>query len=211
MILGLLRTAPLLALAACATAPAPDDLGAFAATVVGTYDNAAQYRDSPDDLKRAPDREHDWIDRQSLTIRPVTAPAIGAHVLYVEWRDAGGAASRRRLWSFARDDGGVRLDVLNLKDATATDAGLAALRPSDLLGWGPKCGLKVTSSGRGAWNAQTDPEVCRTMSQDGREMTIDARVTVMPTGVLYQETGKLADGSFAFRMPGGTPYDFRRK
>ena len=203
----------LLALAACATAPAADDLAAYPASLVGTYDNAAQLRDAPDDLKRPPvaDDTYDWIDLQTLTVRSVDAPAIGPHVVYAEWRDAEGAVSRQRLWSFRQDSQAARLDFYSLKDRAADAAGFAALKSEDVVGYGASCSLTITSRGRGAWNAQTDTDACHTKSQDGRELIIDARVTVMPTGVLYQETGKLADGGYAFRIPGGAPYDFRRK
>ena len=59
-------------------------------------------------------------------------------------------------------------------------------------------------------NAQTDPDTCTT-SQGGRALAIDVRVTVMPTGVLYQEAGRWSEGGYAFRTPGGAPYDFRRR
>ncbi len=207
-----------LVLAACATVPASDDLATYPAALVGAYDNAAQYAEAPDDLKRPPtaDAAQDWLDRQAVTFATVSAPALGPAVVYAEWRGADGAVSHQRLWSFRRDTDGVRIDLYGLKDsahrAGAGDAAVfAALTANDLTGYGPTCALAVTSSGHGAWNAQTDTETCRATSRDGREMSVDARVTVMPTGVLYQEVGRDADGGYVFRLPGGPPYDFRRR
>ncbi len=214
----LLTAALLLAIAACATAPAADDLAAYPAALVGTYDNAAQYAQAPADLKRreGADRSEDWIDQQSVTFATVPAPAFGPHVVYAEWRGADGAVSRQRLWAFRRDGAGVRLDVYSMRDRARLSGGADAsafttLTASDVDGHGPACGLAVTSNGRSAWNAQTDPETCHITSQGGRDVAIDTRVTVMPTGVLYQEAGRLEDGAYAFRMPGGAPYDFRRR
>ena len=202
-----------LALAACATAPAADDLPAYPAALVGTYNNASQFAQAPDDLKRAPvaDDTYDWIDLQTFTVRSVSAPAIGPNVVYAEWRDTTGMISRQRLWSFRRDGQTARVDFYSLKAGVTDPAAFATLKAADVVGYGATCGLVISSRGRGAWNAQTDPDACRTTAPDGRLLTIDARVTVMPTGVLYQEAGKLADGGYAFRIPGGAPYDFRRK
>lgn len=213
----LIPAALLLALAACASMPAGDDLAAYPAALVGAYDNAAQYAQAPDDLKRPPvaDGAYDWIDRQDVTFSSVAVPALGPVVLYAEWRGADGAVSRQRLWAFRRDGAGVRIDLYSLKDrarlAGADTAVLASLTADDVSGYGPACALAVTSSGRGAWNAQTNTETCHVTSQGAREMTIDTRVTVMPTGVLYQEAGRTEDGDYVFRLPGGAPYDFRRR
>jgi hypothetical protein len=204
-------------LAACASAPDGDDLAAYPAALVGRYDNAAQYAAAPADLKRPPvaDDSYDWIDRQTAIFTPVAAPALGPHVLYVEWRGADGVISRQRLWAFRRDDtGAVRMDFYTLAQperfAGAAPGDFAALTAADLIGYGPACGLQVSRAGAGAWDARIDPETCRIVARSGRAMGIDARITVMPTGVLYQEAGILEDGRYAFRVPGGTPYDFRR-
>lgn len=204
-------------LAACATTPAGDDLAAYPAALAGRYDNAAQYAAAPADLKRTPvaDDSDDWLDRQTATFTSVTAPAIGPHVIYVEWRGVDGAISRQRIWAFRRDEAGaVRLDFYALAQPEryvgAAPEAFAALTAADLIGYGPACGLRVSRTGAGAWDARIDPESCRIVARSSRTMGIDARITVMPTGVLYQEAGILEDGSYAFRVPGGAPYDFRR-
>lgn len=209
-----------LMLAACATTPTQtEDLSAYPAALAGTYDNSAQFAAAPEDMKRPPvaDDSYDWIDLQQATFKTVNAPGIGPHVVYLEWRNADGAISRQRLWSFRRAPEGVRMDFYTLADpakfagAQADAPVFAALTTADVKGYGPACGLAVTGSGQGAWNAQVTPEECRIIAASGREMGIDARVTVMPTGVLYQEAGRLPDGGYAFRAPGGQPYDFRRR
>lgn len=209
-----------LLLAACATTrPETEDLSAYPAALVGTYDNSAQFAAAPEDMKRAPvaDDSYDWIDLQRATFTTVNAPGIGPHVVYLEWRNADGAISRQRLWSFRKAADGVRMDFYTLLEPAkfagqpADSAVFGALTAADVKGYGPACGLMVSSAGRGAWNAQITPEECSIVAASGREMGIDARVTVMPTGVLYQEAGRLPEGGYAFRVPGGQPYDFRRR
>ena len=217
---NLIGASLLLTLTACATAPGGDDLAAFPAALVGVYDNAAQYAQAPDDLKRPPvaGDAYDWIDQQTATFRAVAVPALGAHVIYVEWRGGEGAISRQRLWSFRRDAAGEpRMDFYELKEPARLagqpdDApAFGALTPDDVIGYGPVCGLAVSANGKGAWNAQIDAETCRITAQSGSAMGIEARITVMPTGVLYQEAGRTADGGYVFKVPGGPPYDFRRR
>jgi hypothetical protein len=206
-----------LALAACATTPASEDLYSFPAALAGRYDNAAQYAAAPDDMKRAPvaDDRYDWIDRQTATFMALPQTGLGAPGVYLQWRGSDGAISRQRLWTFRKDEtGAVRMDFYTLNQPERfIGAGLDAFRnltAADVTGYGPACGLHVTRSGAAAWDARIDPEECRIVARSGRAMGIGARVTVMPTGVLYQESGVLPDGAFAFRVPGGPPYDFRR-
>jgi len=45
----------------------------------------------------------------------------------------------------------------------------------------------------------------------GRRMGIDARVAMLADGVItYQESGKLTEGRYAFRVPPTLPYRFIR-
>lgn len=178
-------------LAGCATAPAGDDLSAYPATLTGVWSNAVQYGQAPDDLKHPPaGPEDDWLDRQTVTFTPAPAPAPGALALRAEWR--GDADARTETWVFRRDDAAVRLEIL---------AEGAATRPG--------CALTVSGSGKGAWNAQTDPERCTVDTARGAA-AVDTRVTVMPTGILFQTSAQLPDGAYTQRRPGGPPYDLRR-
>lgn len=214
----LLLPALLLALAGCATTPSGGDLGAYPAALVGAYDNAAQFAGAPADFKRPPipNDAYDWLDAQTVTFRTVSAPALGPNVVYVEWRAAAGDFGRQELWSFRMDSAGVKLDIHTLGAAAAqravgADAAtFATITPADMNAGDPACALQVSSAGRGAWNAQTDPDKCHVVLAAG-PVAIDTRVTVMPTGVLYQTSGRLPDGAYVFRTPGGPPYDLRRR
>ncbi|MFM7708471.1 MAG: hypothetical protein ACKO9D_10690, partial [Gammaproteobacteria bacterium] len=81
------------------------DLEAIVDGLVGTWDNRAQYEAAPAALKVPPTVEGEWMDLQHARFTRVAAPALGSHVVYLEWRRSGpeGEISRQRLWSFRRD------------------------------------------------------------------------------------------------------------
>ena len=214
--------ASMAALAGCVT-PSGGAAGAptsFAAALAGAWDTRAQFDAAPETLKRppAPGYPYDWIDRQSAVFAKVEAPALGDDVAYLEWRSGGpdGPISRQRLWAFRRDASGVRMDFYTLRNpsAFAGKAGDAtafrAITAADVIGYGPACALYVTPRGRDAFDAKIEPHECRIVAQSGRAMGISARVTLMPTGLLYSEAGVLDDEGYAFKVPGGPPYEFRR-
>ncbi|MDX2234935.1 MAG: CpcT/CpeT family chromophore lyase [Hyphomonadaceae bacterium] len=203
--------AALLLVAGCASGPTGDDLAVYPAAIAGRYDNSVQYAGAPADMKDAPgDPEDDWLDAQAVTFTPVEARALGPAAVYAEWKSLEGAVTRQRLWLFRSDAGGVRLDIVDLatpeRFAGAGPAAFTTLSRDDVTTPDPACALSVTASGRGAWNAQTDPDTCRR-----GDVSVDIRITVMPTGVLYQEQGRRPDGTYAFRTPSPAPYDFRRR
>jgi hypothetical protein len=52
---------------------------------------------------------------------------------------------------------------------------------------------------------------CTITAASGRRMGINARVALTADGTLeYQESGRLDDGRYAFRVPPTEPYRFRR-
>jgi hypothetical protein len=223
MIRGL-TIAALAFLAACASTPAAPtrpDIARLSGGLVGAWDTVRQFEQAPGALKRPPvaGDAYPWIDRQYAQFARVEAPAIGAHVIYLEWRAGGpdGAISRQRLWSFRTDAAGkVRMDFFTFKDP-APFAGKAnaagafnALKPDDLIGYGDACGLFVEATGPDTFDAKIDESECQITARSGRKMGIEARVTLMTTGLLYNEAGILADGAFAFKVPGGPPYEFRK-
>jgi hypothetical protein len=214
-----------MALGACASLPfvgrAGADLDALAAGLVGTWSNAAQFASAPDALKRppAPGHPYDWLDLQHAQFARVEAANIGTHVIYLEWRSGGpdGPVSRQRLWSFRSEaDGAVRMDFFAFRTPEAfvgkgaTPSAFSAVTPDDLIGYGPACALRVTPTAPAAFDAEIEREECRITAQSGRGMGIAARVTLMSTGLLYSEEGVLDDETYAFKVPGGPPYDFRR-
>lgn len=199
------------ALAGCAAGPSAEPLAAYPAALAGRYDNAVQFTSAPADMRDAPaDAEDDWIDLQAVTFTVVSAPAVAPLAVHAEWRGADGAISRQRLWAFRQEPGGVRIDVLQFaapdRFAGAGSTAFTNLTEADVRRLPSACALAASSAGPGAWNAQTDPERCLVEGAG-----LDIRITVMPTGVLYQEQARREDGSYAFRTPAPAPYDFRRR
>lgn len=187
----------------------------------GTYDNFAQVEAAPTELIRPAVVGHpyDWLDRQSARFVQVSAPALGQHVFYLEWylNDRAGAVSRQRLWRF-RDQGNgqVVMDFFTFKNPASVLAGwqrpdvFKSLTESDLIGYGPGCALVVSGTNR-KLQAITPPD-CIITARSGRRMTIRAKVVFAKDRIAYQEAGILADGSYAFLVPGKETlaYDFRR-
>jgi len=212
-----------LAVSACVTAPkSPDNISSFVAvSLPGAYSNETQFAAAPARLKRPPAAgfPYEWVDQQFATFARVDAPGIGTDVYYLEWRatDKNGPISRQRIWSFRVANNAVRMDFFTFKDpkpfeGKASVAGaFNALSPTDLIGYGPDCGLFVSQSTAKTVMAKTTPESCSLTARSGRKMGIDAEVVLSREQVTYREAGILEDGSFAFKVPGGPAYFFVRQ
>ena len=200
------------ALYACA-APMPTG-----GALTGAWTNAAQFAAAPDALKQPPAAGHpyDWIDVQHARFAPVSAPALGDAVWYLEWRAGGpdGDISRQRLWAFRETGAGRVMDFYTFRDAepyagVLTDDGrFAALTPEDLIGYGEACALPVTQTPDG-WRAAI-PETCVIVARSGRSMTLSAEIVLAGDALSYSEAGVLEGGAYAFKVPGGPPYRFER-
>jgi len=213
-----------LAAAGCATTGAGETVGVgpadMARALEGRWDNRVQFAAAPPALRVAaapPAADAAWIDRQALVMTRVNAPAIATDVVYVEWRAGGpdGAPSRRSLWAFRRTAAGaVTLETYALRAPAAFAGNLptafARLTPADLEPPAPGCALAVAPRGEGAFDARVAPQSCRARTAAGRAFGLAVHITLMPTGLLYEEAGVYDDDSYAFRIPGGAPYDFRR-
>ena len=83
---ALLASSPVVRGAPVAPDPALD---AVVASLVGDWDNRAQYDAAPAALKVPPTVEGEWLDLQHARFFEVVAPALGSHVVYLEWRRGG--------------------------------------------------------------------------------------------------------------------------
>jgi len=211
--------AALLALAACSTPPAADGPAALLAALNGTWSNQRQFDAAPAALKVPPSPTGEWLDHQHAVFARVHAPALGEQVLYLEWRSGGatGPVSRQRIWSFRRDaEGSLRMDFHAFVDGTpwvgkAQVAGaFETLTPAALRSYGPDCALRFVPRGAGAWRGAITSAQCTLTAASGRRMGIDAVVELDAQGLRYRETGTLADGRPAFRVPPLEPYRFER-
>jgi hypothetical protein len=208
-------------LAACSSSPRQSEsLPRLVAQSAGDYDNAAQFAAADPALHRKPMPGHpyDWLDRQHASFRWVSAPNIGPHVLYLEWRNdsRAGSVSRQRLWSFRRDDSGRwRMDFYTLLEPQkfglqGSEAEFRALTLEQLVGYGASCALEHES------NADAElfaiPTSCSITTRAGRAMQLQGFIRIERDCLRYREAGILPDGSYAFLVPGvvGLDYEFAR-
>lgn len=210
-----------LALAGCASAPAdPASPRALAAALAGTWDNQRQFDAAPATLKVPPSVNGEWLDLQHALFTRVEAPAFGEQVLYLEWRSGGpeGPVSRQRIWSFSTgEDGRTRMAFYAFVDGKpwagrgAEPNAFRTLRLQDLRGYDATCALVFERTPAGVQGLVT-ADRCRITAASGRAMGIFARVRLDPDGSLeYEESGRLDDGRFAFRVPPTQAYRFERR
>ena len=203
------------------TVPAPDaDLEAVVEGLVGSRDNRDQYDAAPAALKVPPSVDGEWLDLQHASFFRVAAPALGGHVVYLEWRRGGpeGEISRQRLWSFRRDAAGkLVMDFYAFRDGApyAGQGGspqvFETVTPAQLRGYPPGCELDFARRADGGLFGAVAPERCIIVAASGRRMGILAEIDIGASGTLgYRESGRLDDGRYAFRVPPTQPYRFRR-
>jgi hypothetical protein len=195
-------------------------LPAVVAGVAGEYDTKRQFEAAPLEWRREPAAGHpyDWLDRQHAVFRWVQAPALGEHVLFLEWRRGGpeGPISRQRIWVFERRQDGWVMDFYTLPASPATeatsmlDADFTTLRREQLTGYGAACSLKARRRGRAV--EFSIPPSCSIIARSGRRMRLAAVVRFEDRALRYREQGVLDDGAIAFLVPGrvGLDYVFKR-
>lgn len=214
-----------LSLTACATpapppAEPPSGVAALIADLTGSWSNQAQYDAAPEALKRppAPGHPYDWLDLQYADFYAVEAPALGEHVVYLEWRRGDGEISRQRLWIFHEDEDGRAggMDFFTFRDPApyagrgAEPGAFADITREALIGYPDGCTLQAYTRAAPRLQFEVSPEDCRITARSGREMGIFASIRLEADAIGYSEAGVLPDGSYAFLVPGGMAYAFRR-
>jgi len=218
-----------LVLAACAAMEPPAVAGRQSAVeglvsdLAGSWSNAAQYEAAPEALKRppAPGRPYDWLDLQHADFHAVDAPALGEHVVYLEWRSgaADGPISRQRLWVFHEDADGMAagMDFFTFRNAEpfagrgAEPGAFTALTEADLIGYPDGCTLQPFTRAAPGLQFEVSPQDCRIIARSGREMGISASISFTADEITYAEAGVLEEGRYAFLVPGGLAYAFKRE
>ncbi|XBQ16664.1 MAG: CpcT/CpeT family chromophore lyase [Oceanicaulis sp.] len=188
----------------------------------GAWSNEAQYAFTPEEMKREPaaGAPYDWLDLQFAQFHTVDAPEIGDHVVYLEWRSdaADGPISRQRLWAFREDESGelTGMDFFTFRDPApfagrgAEPGAFTSLGPDDLIAYPEGCTLTARAPAWMGYVFDVRAGDCAITARSGRRMGIDALVEIAPRRIGYSEAGVLEDGSYAFLVPGGPAYDFRR-
>lgn len=187
----------------------------------GSFDNRQQVElgenflhDAPPAAERAPDLLFPVFAR-------VAAPALGAHVVYLQWPmgSADGRLQRQRIWAFELDpaSNAVLMDFFTLREPErwrdahlAPDSATLELTRDDVIPYPPACRLPFRRHAD-VFIGEIPRGACRIVSQQTRtDMTINARVIVARDQVWYDESGVRADGSIVFQVPASGSYQFRR-
>jgi hypothetical protein len=152
----------------------------------------------------------------------VEAPALGRHVIYLQWPIGSpeGRLQRQRIWAFEIDESRntVMMDFFTLRDPDRwRDAQLepkAALRSitrDDLIPYPPACRLPFRRHAD-VFIGEIPRGECRIISQQTRtDMTINAKIVIGRDQVWYEESGVRQDGSVVFKVPASGSYQFRRR
>jgi hypothetical protein len=197
----------------------PGAAGRVTAMLAGAWSNAEQYANAPDAMKRppAPGDPYEWIDLQTAAFFPVRAPAVGEHVVYLEWRGADGAISRQRIWAFREGEDGALtgMDFYTFADPEpfaergSEPGAFEMLSSGDLIGYPDGCTLAAGRTGAG-YRLEVSAQDCVITARSGRQMGIEAVIEIRPDLVTYREAGVMEGGVYAFLVPGGPAYAFRR-
>lgn len=197
------------------------ELATLLAWTVGEFDNRQQVARGENSLLEVPpdpDRSPDLLF--PVFVR-VAAPALGRHVVYLQWPTGRpqGRLQRQRIWSFVVDPqrNAVLMDFYTLRDpARWRDAHLrpeTALREisrDDVIPYPPSCRLPFRRHAD-VFIGEIPPD-CRITSQQTRtDMTIRARIVIGRDQLWYAESGVRADGSVVFQVPVAGSYQFRRR
>lgn len=188
----------------------------------GGFDNTRQVISGENLLREGPVDREQVPDLLYPIFSLVEAPAIGEHVVYLQWHQGSvdGPLQRQRIWAFTIDTerNAVMMDFYTLRNpARWRDAHLnpaTAVRdmtPADLLPYPATCRLPFRRY-IDVFIGEIPQGACRIVSQQTRtEMTIHARIVVSAGQLWYEESGIRADGSVVFRVPGSGSYQFQRR
>ena len=197
------------------------DLATLVAWTVGEFDNREQVARVANSLLETPPDPGNSPDLLFPVFARVEAPALGDHVVYLQWPMGSpeGRLQRQRIWSFTVDAqrNAILMDFYTLRDpARWRDAHLrpgTALRDlgrDDVIPYPPACRLPFRRH-VDVFIGEIPPD-CRITSQQTRtDMTIRARIVIGRDQLWYAESGVRADGSVVFQVPVAGSYQFRRR
>lgn len=190
--------------------------------LVGEFDNQQQIARGENFLLESKPSPLPMPDRLFPVFSKVEAPALGAHVIYLQWPIGSpeGPLQRQRIWTFEIDvqRNALVMDFFMLRDPDRwRDAHLrptAALREitrESLIPYPSACRLPFRRHAD-VFIGEIPHGKCRIVSQKTRtDMTIDARIVIARDQVWYEESGVRQDGSIVFKVPAEGSYQFRRR
>lgn len=190
--------------------------------LTGRFSNAQQYENAPEDWREAqPGTAEEWLDLQFATHARVDAPALGEHVIYVEWRSGAedGPISRQRLWVFREGEGrwSAGFDVFGFRDPEAfagradEEGAFASLTEEDLAGHPAECLVEARSPAHAGYYFTVESDNCIVTTESGDEIRLRASLRGHRDFFTYREWGSTLEHQLVFSIPGVPyPYTFRR-
>jgi CpeT/CpcT family (DUF1001) len=159
-----------------------------------------------------------WLNTLYAWHIPVSIPALGKHIIYLEWRDEKGNISRQRLWHFKQgNDQQIKMDFYAFKvDSLFKDiknnlSKLQQITLNDLVSYPDGCTLIFTKQSN-KFIGLLNPTTCKVITQrSNRIMQLFASIQITKKGFYYSEYGQLPDGSLAFKVPGFERYWFQKQ
>lgn len=198
-----------------AQTPLDKDFALFLEWFPGRYDNELQVFFEPD-LKVPEDERHERIHS---IFRPVTAPAFGEHVFYVEQYSDGDPAKiyRQRIYAFTVDQSAkaIRLRIHSPK------------KPEPLVGaWREPDRVKRLKASDATtvegcdvlWRRQSNQFIgsivdgaCRVNSPRlGKEIVIDDDLVLTPDEIWISDRATTPDGAYVFGNKAGVPHKLKK-
>jgi hypothetical protein len=198
------------------------ELEALLDWLVGEFDNTRQVARGENLLLTQPPDETRVPGLLYPVFARVTAPALGDHVIYLQWPVGApdGRLQRQRIWSFQIDLEGnaLLMDFYTLREPErwrdahlAPEQAMLEVSAADVVPYPVSCRLPFRRHAD-VFIGEIPRGDCRIVSQETRtEMTINARVIVGRDQVWYDESGVRPDGGIVFQVPASGAYQFRRR
>ncbi|MDX2222951.1 MAG: chromophore lyase CpcT/CpeT [Rhodospirillaceae bacterium] len=191
------------------------------AWVQGEFGNARQVRAGTNALAVGPVAADAAPDLLYPVFARVDVPALGDHVIYLQWPMGApdGKLQRQRIWVFADDPArnAVMMKFYTLKDpdrwrdAHRDPAKVRTMTAADVIPYPPACDLPFRRHGD-VFLGEIPRGDCTIVSQQSRTtMTINARVVIGARSIWYAESGTRDDGTTVFRVPRAGAYEFDRR
>jgi hypothetical protein len=199
-------------------APKKGSLKELFSFIAGNFSTTNQRENLPDSVlyNFAPGKP--WLSHLYAKHIPISIPAIGEKVIFLEWREKAtdGIISRQRLWVFDEVAGKLTMQFYSFKNDSAwKDISnninrLKTITKDELVAFPEGCALNIDYSHH-KYTAILDSSTCNVITQrTGRSMKLFAQIEISKNGFQYREKGILPDGKYAFIVPGYMQYDFKR-
>lgn len=168
-----------------------------------------------------PDVPTHELDLQYAAHTRVDAPALGEHVIYVEWRSgvSDGPVSRQRIWMFREGEEGwsTGFDVFKFRDPEAfagradDEGAFASLTEEALIGYPEACLVETRSPAHGGYYFTIASNDCIVTTEAGEEIRLRASLHGHHHFFTYREWTSTLEGRLVFQFPDAPyPYSFRR-